>query len=78
MDEEKALTLLQKAEVDGLSAQECRWLERWLDAQRGHWVYQRIRQDSFRRAAPARLRERVCDALRQQAVAPPKGYLGIE
>lgn len=63
VDEERALTLLQKAEYDELDAKETRWLAHWLRAQEGHWLQSLLRADSFRHRAPESLRCRVRLAL---------------
>jgi len=76
VDEERALTLLQKAERNLLSAEESRWLERWLRAEEGNWLQSLIGADDLRRQAPAGLRLRVRRALRSMAVSTSRGAPG--
>ena len=63
MEEERALTLLQKAESGCLSSHELRWLERWLRAEDDGWLQRLLRGEAVRRKAPVALGDRVLECL---------------
>ncbi len=67
LNEERALTLIQKAAANCLDSAEAKCLERWLKAEENGWAVRLLRAGSGSLQAPAALRARVSDCLARQA-----------